>query len=57
MNLKNRVLLGVNVDHIATLREARGTRSFLSILIPALVPLQKLANCSLENHWQSTKSS
>jgi pyridoxine 5-phosphate synthase len=26
MSVANRVLLGVNVDHIATLREARGTR-------------------------------
>lgn len=26
MNLHNRVLLGVNVDHVATLRQARGTR-------------------------------
>ncbi len=26
MNAKNRVLLGVNIDHVATLREARGTR-------------------------------
>lgn len=26
MNLHNRILLGVNVDHIATLRQARGTR-------------------------------
>ena len=26
MNDKNRVLLGVNIDHIATLRQARGTR-------------------------------
>lgn len=26
MNDKNRVLLGVNIDHVATLREARGTR-------------------------------
>lgn len=26
MNLKKRVLLGVNVDHVATLRQARGTR-------------------------------
>lgn len=26
MNDKNRILLGVNIDHVATLREARGTR-------------------------------
>lgn len=26
MNLQNRILLGVNVDHVATLRQARGTR-------------------------------
>ncbi|MCF7981638.1 MAG: pyridoxine 5'-phosphate synthase [Pseudomonadales bacterium] len=26
MNDKNRVLLGVNIDHVATLRQARGTR-------------------------------
>ena len=26
MNLHNRILLGVNVDHVATLRQARGTR-------------------------------
>lgn len=26
MNLHNRMLLGVNVDHVATLRQARGTR-------------------------------
>lgn len=26
MNEKNRVLLGVNIDHVATLRQARGTR-------------------------------
>lgn len=26
MNAKNRVLLGVNIDHVATLREVRGTR-------------------------------
>ncbi len=26
MNNKNRILLGVNIDHVATLRQARGTR-------------------------------
>lgn len=26
MTVKNRILLGVNIDHVATLREARGTR-------------------------------
>lgn len=26
MNLLNRILLGVNIDHVATLRQARGTR-------------------------------
>lgn len=26
MNIHNRILLGVNVDHVATLRQARGTR-------------------------------
>lgn len=26
MNLQNRILLGVNIDHVATLRQARGTR-------------------------------
>ena len=26
MNLHKRILLGVNVDHVATLRQARGTR-------------------------------
>lgn len=26
MNMHNRILLGVNVDHVATLRQARGTR-------------------------------
>ncbi|MAA58818.1 MAG: pyridoxine 5'-phosphate synthase, partial [Pseudomonadales bacterium] len=26
MNQHNRILLGVNVDHVATLRQARGTR-------------------------------
>ena len=26
MNLNKRILLGVNIDHIATVRQARGTR-------------------------------